>query len=90
MAAAGQVQAPGNTAADPLEQAGAGPVVSGEAARDCPRWPRQARYGPGNSAADPLEGAGAGPVVSREAARTVTVGHVTPGERRGRPPRACS
>ena len=51
----------------------------GRAARECPGWSRQATYGPGNTAADPLE-----------AARSVTVGHVTPGERRGRPLRACS
>ena len=62
-----------------LERAGAGQVVSGEAARECPGWSRQARYGPGNIQADPLE-----------AARSVTVGHASPGGQRGRPPRGCS
>ncbi len=60
---------PGNVAADPLERARTGSQrhgghagVSGEAARECPRWSRQVM-------GDPLEQAGAGLVVSGKAAR---------------------
>ena len=50
-----------------LEQAGAGLVVSGEAARECPRRSRQATSPPGNVAADPLQPARHCPRWSRQA-----------------------